>query len=217
MDVFKIRNAVLLCIGFALLSEVNSNPNPDRGQTATRPDRGGGIGRNPNGMNGGNNANIQVPTEGPAEGGEVPIQVPTEGPAEGANTQVPIQVPTEGPAEGDVRLVGGSASHEGRVEVYHNGMWGTVCDDNLAYYSYEYYATESANFATVVCRQLGFSSGTGVVKKMAYNFFGEGNDPTWLDNVYCSGSESRLDECSHNGWGAHNCDHHEDVGVICDI
>ncbi|XP_072016369.1 galectin-3-binding protein A-like isoform X5 [Amphiura filiformis] len=200
MDVFKIRNAVLLCIGFALLSEVNSNPNPDRGQTATRPDRGGGIGRNPNGMNGGNNANIQVPTEGPAEGGEVPIQVPTEG-----------------PAEGDVRLVGGSASHEGRVEVYHNGMWGTVCDDNLAYYSYEYYATESANFATVVCRQLGFSSGTGVVKKMAYNFFGEGNDPTWLDNVYCSGSESRLDECSHNGWGAHNCDHHEDVGVICDI
>ncbi|XP_072016368.1 macrophage scavenger receptor types I and II-like isoform X4 [Amphiura filiformis] len=202
MDVFKIRNAVLLCIGFALLSEVNSNPNPDRGQTATRPDRGGGIGRNPNGMNGGNNANIQVPTEGPAEG---------------ANTQVPIQVPTEGPAEGDVRLVGGSASHEGRVEVYHNGMWGTVCDDNLAYYSYEYYATESANFATVVCRQLGFSSGTGVVKKMAYNFFGEGNDPTWLDNVYCSGSESRLDECSHNGWGAHNCDHHEDVGVICDI
>ncbi|XP_072028309.1 uncharacterized protein [Amphiura filiformis] len=103
MDVFKIRNAVLLCIGFALLSEVNSKPNPDRGQTATRPDRGGrnpnGMnGRNPNGMNGRNNANIQVPTEEPAEGAntQVPIQVPTEGPAEGANTQVP----TEGPAEG---------------------------------------------------------------------------------------------------------------------
>ncbi|XP_072023557.1 scavenger receptor cysteine-rich domain-containing protein DMBT1-like isoform X2 [Amphiura filiformis] len=207
MDVFKIRNAVLLCIGFALLSEVNSKPNPDRGQTATRPDRGGrnpnGMnGRNPNGMNGGNNANIQVPTEGPAEG---------------ANTQVPIQNPTEV----GIRLVGGSASHEGRVEVYHNDTWGTVCDDRLAYdyywYYYSDYATESANFATAVCRQLGFPYGTGVVMEEAH--FGEGNenDPIWLDNVICSGSESRLDECSHNGWGAHNCGHYEDVGVICDI
>lgn len=31
----------------------------------------------------------------------------------------------------------------------------------------------------------------------------------------CFGNESKLEKCSHWTWGEHNCDHSEDVGVIC--
>lgn len=104
--------------------------------------------------------------------------------------------------EGIARLVNGLGPHEGRVEVYHNGQWGTVCDDFW-----------SNNDAAVLCRQLGYERALAVHREA---FFGEGTGPIWYDNLFCTGSEATLNECPHNGIGVHNCGHNEDAGVTCD-
>ena len=101
-----------------------------------------------------------------------------------------------------MRLVNGNNMQEGRVEIYVNDVWGTVCDD--------YWSTKDAQ---VVCRELGLPvSGARV---SYYGQFGEGVGKIWMDNVICSGSENRLSDCDQAELGDHNCEHHEDAGVIC--
>ncbi|XP_043522587.1 uncharacterized protein LOC122535258 isoform X6 [Frieseomelitta varia] len=101
----------------------------------------------------------------------------------------------------EIRLVNGSSPLEGRVEVRHHGIWGTVCDDDF-----------SVAAATVICRSLGYG-GPATPKKDGY--FGPGEGPIWLDEVFCHGNETQLYRCDHNHWGQHNCNHDEDAGVIC--
>ena len=45
--------------------------------------------------------------------------------------------------------------------------------------------------------------------------FGVGIGQIWLDNVACTGNESRLIDCPANPPGLHNCYHVEDAGVRC--
>ncbi len=45
--------------------------------------------------------------------------------------------------------------------------------------------------------------------------FGAGSGPITLDNVMCEGTEDNLLNCSHNQILQHNCDHSEDVAVVC--
>ena len=99
-----------------------------------------------------------------------------------------------------VRLVDGSYN-VGRVEVYYNGAWGTVCDDSW-----------DINDADVVCRQLGFRAALNAYQSARY---GQGTGQILLDDVSCLGNESSIFSCGHGGIGNHNCRHSEDASVRC--
>ena len=98
-----------------------------------------------------------------------------------------------------MRLVEGFSHFNGRLEVRHNGQWGTVCNDGWDFQN-----------ANVVCRLLFMTSAnTSASATVA------GSGPIFLDHVSCSGSEQGLEDCTHSPWGEHDCTHSEDVGVSC--
>lgn len=101
----------------------------------------------------------------------------------------------------EIRLVNGTSRCVGRLEVFHNGLWGTVCDDS--------WGIEDAR---VVCRQLGCAS---AILALRDSHFGRGTGRIWMDEVRCVGTESFLNQCPSRPWGDNDCHHGEDAGVVC--
>eukprot|EP00731_Ephydatia_muelleri_P036057 Em0197g2a len=127
-----------------------------------------------------------------------------------------------------VRLAGGPTPAEGRMELYYNGSYGTICQigwdlvdatvvcKSLGYAAalvamggaamvlvqgrHNHSSDQCAEDAQVICRQLGFS-GTSVAFSNAYFGAGSSNQPIWLDDVNCIGTETNVGQCLSGGWG----------------
>ncbi|XP_053190558.1 T-cell differentiation antigen CD6-like isoform X2 [Scomber japonicus] len=100
-----------------------------------------------------------------------------------------------------VRLAGGTNRCAGRVELWRDGRWGTVCDDQW-----------DLRDADVVCAQLGCGYALNVTGQGGP--FPSGRGPIHLDELNCTGKEGNLWACpaTHNDT---DCGHKEDAGVVC--
>lgn len=101
----------------------------------------------------------------------------------------------------ELRLAGGENNCSGRVELKIHEKWGTVCGNGW-----------SMNEVSVVCQQLGCPTS---IKAPGWANASAGSGDIWMDKVTCTGNESALWDCKHEGWGKHNCTHEQDAGVTC--
>ncbi|XP_049334514.1 deleted in malignant brain tumors 1 protein-like isoform X5 [Astyanax mexicanus] len=99
------------------------------------------------------------------------------------------------------RLMNGSDSCSGRVELQYLSEWGTVCD-----------VSWDMRAASVLCAQLKCGSSVAV---LGSDWFGEGSGRIWADVFDCQGNETHLLKCPISSWSRTACSHKQDAGVIC--
>ena len=100
--------------------------------------------------------------------------------------------------------MGGSTESEGRLEIYFEDRWGSVCENGWG-----------SRSAEVVCRELGFARPVRTTKGSDYTYIGSDSSPVWLDEVQCNGDEKKVINCPHGPLGTHICTHEHDIGIIC--
>ncbi|XP_039630680.1 deleted in malignant brain tumors 1 protein-like isoform X2 [Polypterus senegalus] len=100
----------------------------------------------------------------------------------------------------DIRFENGS-SCEGRVEVFYNDTWGTVCSDGWNLKVAEMFCLENdCGFALAAPVNATYGNGTG---------------PVWIFDLYCPSDEQSLEYCSLKGFKRSNCSHDQNAGIIC--
>ena len=72
----------------------------------------------------------------------------------------------------------------GRLEVYHDGEWGSVCSHKFGYHE-----------ATVACRMMGYSYAKRAYTKSNAYFDTVDSNKIVLSELKCDGTESHLSDC----------------------
>jgi len=102
----------------------------------------------------------------------------------------------------EIRLHGGVNPKKGRVEVFHDGKWGSVCADGWG-----------IEEAMTVCRQLNLGyAGQAVTKDR----FGGKHLKVVMSGVNCQVDEISLYNCQHDEWTNATCSSQDKLaGVVC--
>ena len=112
--------------------------------------------------------------------------------------------------EGSVRLVGGAQPHEGLIQMFLFGQWGTLCRPNNVHIQNNW----TLSNASTICQHLGYPGATAALSRAIYAFR-KGSGPTWYLNVEdCAGNKVNLTQCSRSIRSG-LCSENEVVGVIC--
>ncbi len=101
-----------------------------------------------------------------------------------------------------LRLSGGKGRCSGRLEVYHDAVWGSVCDDQW-----------DISDAQVVCRQLGCGA---ALRAERNTVLGTGKGVVWMNRVECRGNEIHLWDCPLSLKNHTDCSHKEHAGLTCE-
>ena len=117
-----------------------------------------------------------------------------------ANLQLNLRLPIYLTGSTVLRLVGGHDNSSGRVEIYFNGSYSTICDSRWGIQE-----------ARVVCKTLGFTAGVPIGGAA----YGEGEGDIILEGLECLGNESSLLECRGRRLYKNQCTHRDDAGVQC--
>ncbi|RDD45646.1 Deleted in malignant brain tumors 1 protein [Trichoplax sp. H2] len=108
-----------------------------------------------------------------------------------------------GPAfEGDLRLQDGRKITEGRIEIYHNNQWNTICG-----------SATSGNIGKAACNQLQYS----YVQTVYNAYFGTGTASALILSSNCSVNATNTRNCTFRNVvsASSECNHGSDIGVIC--
>ena len=95
----------------------------------------------------------------------------------------------------------GSSNGIGRVEVFYNKQWGTICRDGW-----------DIQDTDVACRELGFKYS---IKTLPRAQVPRGTGPIWFSKVSCKGNEGQFSDCILGGYEKSTCGHNKDVGIEC--
>eukprot|EP00057_Strongylocentrotus_purpuratus_P007316 XP_011661790.1 PREDICTED: soluble scavenger receptor cysteine-rich domain-containing protein SSC5D isoform X4 [Strongylocentrotus purpuratus] len=110
------------------------------------------------------------------------------------------------PKENDIRLMSAfpTLTRLGRLEVYHEGTWGNVCNQD----------DFDLQSASVACKQWGFRYGAYAIIQ-SLGRYGSGSGRFWLSTVRCVGTEAKLADCPADPWGQNQCSRDQTTGIIC--